>query len=419
MRRTIYSNKNGFLRRIGLLVIVILSTVFPKTVWGQEQKKSTAVDELVEMGFENVRCSENDSERIYTIENNVYRLQGVGIGKAIDVIQSIGMPEKGKTCKVIITRMDIPQLSLTYSPNPNDTIGRDVERSDWKASYELKDSWKEVKKEKKKNSSSLKVDILVYPQLSFMNLIITQIYQVLFTFNPAIEVTLWKGAKISGQIKVPVYNDGYGSLEDKVHPGHITLSQRFRLPFNIFGRATIGYFNYDRYGMDLSFFYPFKDERFSLEGRIGYTGIGYWDSFRLVYDRDMETNWSIGGNFYWPQYNTQFSLKGEKYLLGEKGVKFEMIRHFRYASVGFYAMKAEHANSNGGFKFQVALPFYKMKRSKNKYIPRVNFSPNMGIIYNAGNERKYYREYKAEAGDNIMENNSFNPFFIKSELLIF
>ena len=49
-----------------------------------------------------------------------------------------------------------------------------------------------------------------------------------------------------------------------------------------------------------------------------------------------------------------------------------MIRHFRYASIGFYAVKAEHANSNGGFKFIVALPPYKYKR--HKYIPRVSTS---------------------------------------------
>lgn len=91
-----------------------------------------------------------------------------------------------------------------------------------------------------------------------------------------------------------------------------------------------------------------------------------------------------------------------------------MIRHFRYASIGFYAMKAEHAKSNGGFRFQIALPWYKMKR--RKYIPRVNLSNNMGIIYNAGNERKYYKDFKSEASDNIMEKNSFNPYFIKSEL---
>ena len=34
------------------------------------------------------------------------------------------------------------------------------------------------------------------------------------------------------------------------------------------------------------------------------------------------------------------------------------------------------------------------------------------IIYNAGNERKYYKQYKAETSDNIMESNSFNPWFL-------
>jgi hypothetical protein len=101
--------------------------------------------------------------------------------------------------------------------------------------------------------------------------------------------------------------------------------------------------------------------------------------------------------------------------LGERGVKFEMIRHFRYASVGFYAMKAEHAKSNGGFRFQVALPPYKQKR--HKYIPRFSTSKNMGIIYNAGNERIYYKQYRAESSDNIMENNRYNPIYIENNLL--
>ena len=101
----------------------------------------------------------------------------------------------------------------------------------------------------------------------------------------------------------------------------------------------------------------------------------------------------------------------------EKGVKAEMIRHFRYCSIGFYMMKAENARANGGFRFQVALPPYKYKRHKNW--PRVNTSPNFGIAYNSGNERYYYKQYRAEAGDNIMQENSFNPYFIKSELLNF
>ena len=395
-------------------IATILSFGFPETMKGQDILiGNETIEELIGMGFENVRCAENENERIYTIENNVYKAQGVGIAKAIEIIQRQGLPS-GKRCKVIVTHLEVPEMSLTYHPsNSNDSLSTNGNIG-WETSYDV-DGWKEVRKEKAKNSSRYKVDILVYPQLSYKNLIITQIYQALFTLNPAIEVSFWPGMKFTGQLIVPIYNDGYSIYQDKVHPGFITLSQRFRLPYNIKGKATIGYFNADRYGVDLMFFRPFKaDERFSLEGRLGYVGIGYWDGFKLHYDTDMSLTWTIGANFYWPRYNTQFSLKGEQYLMKDRGVKFEMIRHFRYASIGFYAMKGKEANSNGGFRFQVLLPPYKQKR--HKLLPRISTSYNMGIAYNAGNEQYYYRQYRSEANENIMNNNSFNPYFIKTEI---
>ena len=408
MKQTFFNSWIAYNRWIGLMLAILSSNAG----WGQE--KINAVEELVEHGFENVRWTENEDEYIYTIENNVYKAEGVGISKAIDIIQKHGLPTN-KRCKVIVTHLEVPELSLTYHPIRNDStvMGN---KTGWQTSYEIGQSWDSIKKEKAKNSSRFKVDILVYPQLSFKNLIITQIYQVLFTLNPAVEISLWPGMKLTGQLIVPIYNDGYGYLQDKIHPGFITLSQRFRLPFNIKGMATVGYFSADRYGADLQLFYPFKDERFSLEGRIGSVAIGYWNGFNLHYDTEFSTTWSLGANFYWPRYNTSFSLKGEKYLMGERGVKFEMIRHFRYASVGFYAQKAKEANSNGGFRIQVLLPPYKYKRFKNKYIPRLNTSYNMGIVYNAGNERYYYRQYRSAADENIMNSNRFNPYFIKSEI---
>ena len=411
MRNKFFCLKPSIWLRLTLMLI-LLNLASMNNVFAQTGGEATT-EELVNMGFENVRWTENDEERIYTIENNVYKANGVGIAKAIEVIQKKGLPTN-KQCKVIVTNLDVPELSLTYQPSTTAREG-EVSLEDWQTSYEIS-GWEEVKKEKLKNSSRFKVDILIYPQLSFKNLIITQIYQVLFTLNPAIEVSLWSGMKLTGQVILPVYNDGYGYLNDKVKPGFITLSQNFRLPYNIKGKATLGYFNADRYGGDVMLFYPFKDERFSLEGRMGVTGIGYWEGFHLHYDTDFIVTWSLGGNFYWPQYNTQFSLKGEQYLMGEKGIKFEMIRNFRYASVGFYAQKGQHANSNGGFRFQILLPPYKYKRFKNKYIPRVNTSSQMGIVYNAGNEQYYYRQYRSAADENIMNNNKFNPYFIKSEL---
>ena len=382
---------------------------------GFSQAGESTVNALVGMGFENVGWTEDDNERVYILQNSAYRLQGVGISKAVDVIQKIGLPD-GKPCRIIVLDNNVPQISLYYHPIEGEAVSK-AESKDWDVSYDLGNAWSKARKIKLKNRSLFKVDVLVYPQLALKNLILTQIYQVLFDLSPAVEVSLWKGMKLTGQLKIPVYNDGYGSLEDKIHPGHLTISQRFRLPYNIFGKMTVGYFNADRYGVDAEFLRPFADERFSVMGRVGYTGVGYWDGFKLHYDTEMTWTWTVGGSFYWPQYNTQFNLKVEQYLREDRGVKFEMIRHFRYCSIGFYAMKAKDAKANGGFRFQVALPPYKYNRYKNW--PRINTSANMGLVYNAGNERYYYKEYKAEASDNIMEKNSFNPYFIKSELLNF
>ena len=56
---------------------------------GVAQTGEHTVDALVEMGFENVGWTEDADERVYVLQNSAYRLQGVGIGKAVDVIQGL------------------------------------------------------------------------------------------------------------------------------------------------------------------------------------------------------------------------------------------------------------------------------------------------------------------------------------------
>lgn len=403
---TINSNTNGC-KNVRILLF-ILSMIISTGIWAQSDGERTS-EELVKLGFENVRWTENNEERIYTIENVAYKIQEDGISQAIKTIEEHGLPT-GKRCKVIITRQDIPEISLTHAPS---------EKGKWNASYNIGNSWKEVKKEKKKNDSKFKADILIYPQLSFQNMDITKVYQVMFSLNPALEVSFWQGMKLTGQVILPLYVDtegyaAYSPMYKKVRPGFLTLSQRFRLPFNIKGKATVGTFNQDQYGLDLQLFRPFKDERFSIEGNIGYTGWGFWNGFSFKYNEEYQWTWSLGGNFYWPEYDVNFSLKAEQYIRGERGVRFDMVRHFKYASVGFYAMKAKEANSNGGFLFQVALPPYKQRR--HKHLPRISTSRNMGIIYNAGNERIYYKKHRTETSDKLMEENGFNPIYIENKM---
>ena len=82
MKLKFFENQ-AFSRWICLMVIAILPW---STIWGQSEGENT-VEELVRLGFENVRWAENESERIYTIENSTYNIQEVGISKAVQTIQ--------------------------------------------------------------------------------------------------------------------------------------------------------------------------------------------------------------------------------------------------------------------------------------------------------------------------------------------
>lgn len=384
---------------------------------GVSQNFGQVVDLLVDMGFENVGYSEDEKELVYVLENSGYKLSGVGIGRAVDVIQANGIP-KSKVCRIVVLNNNVPQISLyCYSKNDTDS-GSGVSRNDWQVSYELGDSWKSVQKAKRENSSLYKVDIVIYPELSFQNLIITQIYQVLFNLNPTVEVSFWPGMKLEAQVIFPLYNE-YGSRYRQIREGMITVSQTVRLPHNVFLTGAVGTFSNFRWGADVRGKYIFEqDERFSLEGRIGLTGTSRMVNWRWKVSPLKLITWSLGGNFYWPRYNTQLQLKLEQYMQKEKGVQFQMIRHFRHTSIGFYAMKTwndRNNGANGGFLFQVALPPYNQKRKG--YIPRVKVSDYMGIRYNGGNEVRYGQTYKALPWDNVANDNRFNPIFIKSELL--
>ena len=237
------------IKSLALSAVLLLCCLYPSLGYGQTG--DATVDALVEMGFENVGWTEDDNERVYVLQNSAYRLNGIGIGRAVDVIQSMGLPDK-KACRIIVLDNNMPQMSLCYEPIIGDTVPQ-AERRDWVASYDLGESWKSVRRAERKNSSLYKIDVLVYPDLSLKNLVITQIYQVLFSLSPAIEISLWRGMKLSAQVVIPVYNDGYGRRAGRVHPGFITAQQELRLPHNIWLTGTVGLFNNERFGAEYAY----------------------------------------------------------------------------------------------------------------------------------------------------------------------
>lgn len=414
------------------IFLMLLVSVWP--LLAVAQSGNDTVDSLIGLGFENVSWAEDGSERVYVVENSAYRLSGVGIGVALDEIQKHGMPENGKRCRLVVLNNNVPMVSLLCTAK----AGAEVSRNDWKVSYDLGESWELVKGAKRYNSSLYKVDLLVYPEFNFRNSRLSRPYQVRLNMNPTLQVSLWKGGKINAQIIVPVVND-YGYKYDDVRPGFLTVSQTVRLPYNIFVTGTAGFFNNNRAGFDLqaeyhpSFIESLKGKVW-FEGRVSYTVWGEWgeweyfngirnvNPFKFGYSKeDDRITGQLGVNYYWERFNTQFAFRGESFLGGDCGYRFDMIRHFRYCSIGFYGtyIPSDWWNDgvNAGFRFQITLPPYKYKRKG--YIPRVMPGRNWGFAYNAAGAFVYGQRFRANIDDNISNNIQYNPYYLKSELLNF
>ena len=389
-----------------ILLAALLPALASLTSAAQTSLRTEEVAQrLVEEGFANVRAAESEDYTVFALENDLYKIPGEGFARATEIIREAGLG-LNKPVKLIGLNFNVPEVTITY----------DLAADRWRTTKRLDASWDLVRKQPRMNSSFGKVDIVVYPQVSLMNLIITQVYQSLWQISPAVEVSLWPGAKLSYQVQIPVINDGYGMLEDWIHPGIITLSQRFRDPWNlnILGKLSLGRFSNKHYGVALEAAYHFPNERFWVDGKIGVLDLCDTHGMVLVPNAtyDFQFYWNIAANYYWPAIQTQFLLRAERFLIGDMGVKYEMIRHFRRCSVGFYAMKgfSKAAHVNGGFRFQIALPPFRQKRYG--YVPRLTTSGQMGISYNANNERYYYKEFRTEASDNILSKFYFNPYYI-------
>lgn len=356
---------------------------------------------LENAGFADIRAAQTEEYVVVSLSCDSYKLPVEGLSRARQILED-ALEENPVKIKVICTDRNVPQLTMTFDPSS----GR------WSTTRRLDESWDVVKVERRTASSIGRTNILFYPQISIKNLIINQVYQTLWQISPAVEVSLWPGMKLSYQLKYPLFNDGFGDAESKVHPGMMALSQSFRDPWhlNVFGKVTAGVFSSNRYGLALEAWYYFPGERLSVDTQLAMLANCYFDGFVFKFGRHPYFRWNVALNYYMPSLDTQFTLRLQKFLLGDVGLKYEMIRHFDRCSVGLYAEKAREAPLNVGFRFQVSLPPYNMKR--RGYAPRVSTSTSMGMSYNSNNELYYYKEFRTEASDNILWKNAYNPFFI-------
>lgn len=376
------------------------------------QKDDEIVKALVNAGFENVSRVISDTEEIITFENSVWKADGEGIREAINVIEKYPFIA-GKTRRVIVLQLGLPQISLVLPPSAPVAVPGTT-NSGWLSTYGLGDVWKAVKNTPRINRSRWKVDLVFYPQFAFRNQKYRRIYDVLLNLSPALEIAPMRGMKITGQVIIPVFNQ-YGAKYEQIRPGFFTLEQHFRV-LNNFVDLTAGIFNQDRWGLDLRLSRPVMTEgwlsNFAVEGRIGLTGSSYFYHWNWHYGPAKLITWNVGGSYFNPMFNVLCEVKAIKFLAGDYGVRADMTRHFKRASVGFYIMKNNRGNVDGGFHFAIALP--PMRQKRGKYF-RVMPARYFDLEYKAAGLFFNGKSYETRPGENKAINN-FNPKYIKSQL---
>ena len=379
----------------------------------------TIVRQLIDMGMENVAMAEAGGERFLTWEDNVYRGTSRGLFEVLKQLLTIDGP--AQTVHLVVQEEQIPRIeALLYKENiegyQNGTLTLEEVMRSVTISANTDKSMAVLKGSKRENRSVGKVDVVLYPQLSLVNAWIDKLYGTVINIAPAIEVSLWKGASFTGQVIFPIWNNMKGQM-DYIRPGMLVLRQEMRLPHNLFVALSVGNFNANRMGADLSLSYRLDNDRWAFGLNGGLTGSSTFYGGKWELSKWKKISGEAWIRFSEPHYHLDLGMKGIRCIYGDMGVRADCTRHFGEVSVGLFAMYTG-GEANGGFHFAIPLP--RSKRSKRRAV-RVRLPEYFDMEYEAQTGNSYAVERLGRTYETSPEENKsrgyFQPDFLKDRLV--
>ena len=194
-------------------------------------------------------------------------------------------------------------------------------------------------------------------------------YKFLIRLTPGFKWNMGNHWQLAGLVRIPIVNQ-YGIEERYVDLTVFDISKEFRIR-NLYLKASAGVFSVNRYGLDLKAFLPLCDW-FAFEGQAGLVGLMTINPNWYI-DVPNRFVWTVGGDVYLSQSNTQFRCITGKYLFKDFGVEAEVMRHFNHTTVSVFGLWNSRDGFDGGFKVVIALPPYHRKHRAVNFRPASNF----------------------------------------------
>ncbi len=348
------------------------------------------IQRLQAHGFENLRLFKKSGELYLGYENNRYRFEGDAL---VEIINELSKEQvTGLSTHVLVYNTGLP---VVYVRIPNKLLlhikSNTVSTLDIKQLYlSLKvDRLEQVYREYNIiNSSFFKFDLqlgfhLDYQLGNFDNGVKEKLYA-----RPNLQTVLGHGTQLNLSHQLVVINDF--NNQNYSRPYMAVLSQDYKLPYNGFINASVGYFEFNRFGYNIRFNKLISEEIMHAEFNFGMSRYSYLDEDVIpIYRSEQQTFYNAALNYRWRKHDIDIRFNYGTFLQNDLGYHFSISRQFEDKFVHLF-FKKTNLGEVGGFGFRVTLP-------QKKYLKpnriRARLADDFKLNYNYfGNSiaRSYY-----------------------------
>lgn len=353
------------MKKIFLTLLTVLLAVT------ESYSQNSVVEALCKKGFENVRVSQHDTNKLYlSVEDRIYRNTYKGVAEALKTIMETVHGQK-VNLEIVFTEYGQPDLHVSIN---NETVSSYVPGISTMAQLadvisidrNTDEAWGVLNKDKAKTEQKAfgKVDFVIYPQLMLSNTLTeAHLYDYCFNINPAVEIQLWRGATFTGQVIFPIAKNMNGQFR-RVRPGVIALSQRFDFTHGFKAAVSIGNFTDNRIGLDVAALWRSPNGRIEAGINGGATGQsivkkekGWHISSKIRYTGKAHVSYFIA------PLQSSVMLTGEHHVYSDNSLRVDLKRYFANCSFGVYGMRVNDEYNIGATG---SIPLFPRKYGRNK-----------------------------------------------------
>jgi len=369
---------------------------------------------LTNKGYENLCVYTSDDTIYIAYENRKYRWESMAL---VEIIQAvIPYSENSKELSIVIQLRGIPIIQVLLNINKiNDYTSGKILMEEFResihASYIINNFKQRIKNNPQNNSSFNKFDVVIHPHIRAQFGDYNNPVKLQLNIAPSVNVSLWKGMKLTTQVILPLYNE-FEEEGDYIRPGLLTINQLIQLPLNTFASINIGHFTNERYGINLDLKKFFLQGKLSIGGNIGYTGYASMLRGSWTYSEINLVSWFTNFAYRNAKYDLTIQFGYGSFIANDQGWRFDMYRQFGEINIGFYGMKTDGV-INGGFNFIIPIP---PRKNPTKRMVRIRPASYFAWEYRAKAHPEHGNVY--DTGSELFKTSMyFNPDYIKNNII--